>query len=46
MKTAVDAALKTEFGDARCRGLDYAGERARFVYAGLEPRSMLMPGAR
>src|SRR6266536_590243 len=43
---AVNAALKAEFAGATCRGLDYAGERARFVYAGLEPRAMVMPGAR
>jgi hypothetical protein len=38
--------VRDSFADAPCRGLDYASERARFVFAGIEPRSMLMPGAR
>jgi hypothetical protein len=41
-----DAAVRDAFAGAPCRGLAYASERARFVYAGVEPRSMLMPGAR
>jgi hypothetical protein len=41
-----DAAVRGAFAGAPCRGLQYASERARFVYAGAEPRSMLMPGAR
>jgi hypothetical protein len=41
-----DAAVRDSFAGAPCRGLDYASERARFVFAGIEPRSMLMPGAR
>jgi hypothetical protein len=41
-----DAAVRDTFAGAPCRGLAYASERARFVYAGVEPRSMLMPGAR
>lgn len=45
-KEVVDAAVVAAFADASCRGLEYAGARARFVYAGLEPRSLLMPGAR
>ncbi len=45
-KEVVDAAVVAAFADAPCRGLEYAGERARFVYAGVEPRSSLMPGAR
>jgi hypothetical protein len=42
----VDDAVTAAFTGAPCRGLEYAGERARFVYAGVEPRTMLMPGAR
>jgi len=45
-KEVVDAAVAAAFADTPCRGLEYAGERARFVYAGVEPRSLLMPGAR
>jgi hypothetical protein len=41
-----DAAVRDAFAGAPCRGLDFASERARFVFAGIEPRSMLMPGAR
>ena len=41
-----DAAVRDAFAGAPCRGLTYASERARFVYARVEPRSMLMPGAR
>jgi hypothetical protein len=41
-----DAAVHDAFAGTPCRGLAYAGERARFVYAGIEPRTMLMPGAR
>jgi hypothetical protein len=39
-------ALGREFAGSPCRGLEYAGEQARFVWAGIEPRSLLMPGAR
>lgn len=42
----VDATTRAAFGDHPCQGLHYAGERARWVYAGEEPESMLMPGAR
>jgi hypothetical protein len=42
---AVDAATTAAFAGAPCRGLAYAGEQARLVYAGAQPRSMLMPGA-
>jgi hypothetical protein len=45
-KAAVDGALGAAFADTPCRGLEYAGERARLVYAGVEPRTFLMPGAR
>ena len=45
-KYAVDAAVEAAFAGAPCRGLAYAGEQARLVYAGVEPRTLLMPGAR
>ncbi len=45
-KSAVDKAVRGAFGDSPCRGLEYAGETARFVYAGIAPVSTLMPGAR
>ncbi|MDQ2983972.1 MAG: hypothetical protein M3R70_08640 [Actinomycetota bacterium] len=45
-KSAVDAAVRAEFVGSPCRGLEYAGEQARFVFAGIEPASSLMPGAR
>jgi hypothetical protein len=45
-KQAVDDATATAFADAPCRGLEYAGEQARLVYAGVQPSSKLMPGAR
>jgi hypothetical protein len=45
-KGTVDAATRAAFAGSPCRGLDYAGERARFVFAGIEPRAMLMAGAR
>jgi hypothetical protein len=45
-KGAADAALRAEFASSPCRGLQYAGEQARFVFAGIEPASNLMPGAR
>jgi len=45
-KQAVDQAVAPAFRDSPCRGLEYAGEQARFVYAGIEPRTLLMPGAR
>lgn len=43
---AVDAAVAASFAGARCRGLEYAGEIARLVYAGVEPATNLMPGDR
>ena len=46
MRDTTERALRNEFRGGVCRGLEYAGERARFVYAGVEPRTMLMPGAR
>jgi hypothetical protein len=42
----VDTAIGDAFAAEPCKGLDYAGERARFVWAGEEPRTQLMPGAR
>jgi hypothetical protein len=45
-RKAVDAAVSDRFAGNPCRGLEYAGERARFVFAGTEPESMLMPGVR
>jgi hypothetical protein len=45
-KTKVEAAIRDQFADSACRGLEYAGEQARLVYAGVEPDSNLMPGAR
>lgn len=44
-RSAVDGALASAFAAAPCRGLEYAGEQARLVYAGREPQSKLMPGA-
>src|SRR5215213_10290511 len=45
-KERVDNAVRAAFGDAPCRGLEYAGEQARLVYAGVMPVEKLMPGAR
>jgi hypothetical protein len=45
-KGAVDAALASEFAASPCRGLAYAGELARLVYAGVEPVGNLMAGVR
>jgi hypothetical protein len=45
-RSVVDRAVGSAFADSPCRGLEWAGERARFAYAGVEPRKMLMPGAR
>jgi len=43
-KAAVNAAVRHAFAGDPCRGLEYAGEQARFVYAGKMPASKLMPG--
>jgi hypothetical protein len=43
-KAQVDSAVSTAFSGSPCRGLEYAGERARFVFAGAEPESSLMRG--
>jgi hypothetical protein len=40
------AAVAAAFADDRCRGLEWSVERARAVFTGKEPASMLMPGAR
>ena len=45
-KQAVDAATQAAFAGSPCRGLEYAGEQARLVYAGVQPRTKLIPGAR
>lgn len=45
-KEAVDNAIQAAFAGAPCRGLEYSGEQARLVYAGVQPRSKLMPEAR
>ena len=45
-KAAVDSAVSSTFADAPCKGLEYAGEQARLVYAGRQPAATLMPGAR
>jgi hypothetical protein len=45
-KQLVDDALGKEFASSPCRGLEYGGEQARFVWAGIEPRALLMPRAR
>lgn len=45
-KAQVDAAVGAAFAGSPCRGLEYAGERARFVFGGIEPAANLMPGAR
>ena len=43
---APKAAVDAEFTGQRCRGLEYASEQAELVFSGIEPRSLLMPGAR
>lgn len=43
MKRSTDMALAAAFAARPCRGLDYAGERARFVFAGVEPPATLLP---
>jgi hypothetical protein len=45
-KETVDIALGDAFASDPCRGVEYAGEQARLVWAGVEPRALLMPGAR
>jgi hypothetical protein len=42
----VDDAVQTAFAGTPCRGLEYASEQARLVFAGVQPASMLMTGAR
>jgi hypothetical protein len=43
---SADPAVKAEFAEQPCRGLEYASEQARLVYSGVQPESLLMPGAR
>jgi hypothetical protein len=43
---AIGSSLQAAFAGAPCRGLEYAGEQARLVYAGVQPASTLMPGVR
>jgi len=43
-KASVDAAVLAAFKGSPCKGLEYAAEQARLVYAGVQPASMLMPG--
>jgi len=45
-KQTVDDAVAAAFAGLPCRGLEYAGEQARLVYAGVMPAKRLMPGAR
>lgn len=45
-RAAVSSAVAAAFENAPCAGLEYAGEQARLVYAGRQPQSTLMPGAR
>ena len=44
-KATVDDAVAAAFAGAPCKGLEYAGEQARLVYAGVMPVSRLMPGS-
>jgi hypothetical protein len=45
-KASVDSSVQAAFAGSLCRGLEYAGEQARFVYAGIQPAAKLMPGVR
>jgi hypothetical protein len=45
-KASVDASVQAEFAGQPCRGLEYASEQARLTYAGAQPTSLLMSGAR
>ena len=45
-KATVDSSVRDAFAGAPCRGLEYAGEQARLVYAGIQPVTTLMPGVR
>ena len=44
-KAWVDASVQQAFPGSPCKGLEYAGEQARLVYAGVMPADKLMPGA-
>ncbi len=43
-QATVESAVRSAFGGSECRGLDYAAEQARLVYAGKMPAAKLMPG--
>ncbi len=43
-KSTADDAVAAAFAGTVCRGLEYAAEQARLVYAGIMPTSKLMPG--
>lgn len=45
-KAAVDTAVLEAFASEPCKGLEYAGEQARLTYAGVQPTTKLMSGAR
>jgi len=45
-RSAVDGALADSFRGGSCRGLEWAGEQARLVYAGVMPSARLMPAVR
>lgn len=45
-KAEVDASVQAAFAGSPCKGLEYASEQARLVYAGTQPATMLMPGVR
>lgn len=43
---SVDSSVQATFAGSPCKGLEYAGEQARLVYAGVQPVLKLMPGVR
>ena len=45
-RATVEAAIRSDFGDSPCRGIEYASEIAFAVFNGREPAANLMPGAR
>ena len=45
-RVTVDDAVAAAFAGVPCKGLEYAGEQARLVYAGVMPAKRLMPGTR
>jgi hypothetical protein len=46
LRTGTSASAAVQGAGLTCRGVTYALERADMVHRGLEPTSMLMPGAR